>query len=179
MQTTARLYQDLQQCTAHNTERFVSRQELITILNTASGAITCAMPRYMGDQPKLSDVDLATLEHTIEYYFNCRGLPFVRADGHYDGYHVPNSYIIIGITEAEMVALAQSFAQYSLLTFNQGTAKLLHLQGAYKDQFVVATSWQEVPLANDNYTIVQTTDGWFKFTFNFDFDSLNQQRNPS
>ena len=105
-------------------------------------------------------------EHAMKF------LNFIRADGYYEGTHVPNSYIVLNIDEVEVLALAKSFAQYSLIIFNKNKAKLLYLRGKNKNHFYLAQSWSETPLSFSDYTAVKTKDKLFKFTYNLDFNVL-------
>ena len=168
MDSTARMVSQLQDYAVHDTALHPNRSECIKILNTRSGAITCAWPRYPGKGTKLNKDDIQKLEQRMEHYFKCRGLPFIRADGHYDGYHIPNSYIVLDINESEAIALAYSFAQYSVVLFNKKGAKLLHLWGKHKNLFYNAVSWNETPFAQDNFTVITLSNGLFKFNYDFD-----------
>lgn len=170
MASTAIMLEALQKFSLQNTELFLSNKELKNILNTRFGAITCAWPHYFGEGPELTKSEIGVLEKIMEYYFGCRGLNFIRADGFYEGLLVPNSYIVLDITESEMIELAKSFVQYSLVLFDKGGAKLLYLRGEHKNHFYAAKSWSEK--THENYTAVQTTDGVFKFSYDFDFDLL-------
>lgn len=168
------MFKELHKFSWRNTEFFPNRKELQGVFNNRFGAITCAWPHYFGEGPELTKLEINELEKIMEYYFGCRGLSFIRADGFYEGIHVPNSYIVLDITESEMIALAKCFVQYSVVIFNKNTAKLLYLRGKNKNSFYLAKSWSETPLSCSDYTLVQGTDGLFKFTYKFDFDSLIQ-----
>jgi hypothetical protein len=175
MQTTAKMFDELQQYSAPQTEIILcSSNELIKMLNAKYGAITCAWPRYPGSGQIITPKETKTLETIMEYYFRCRGFYFIRADGYYDGYYIPNSYIVFDITEDEMAELAQSFAQYSMLVFNGNKAKLMLLWEENKNHFYEAHEWVEMPDAQSNYTAVQTSDTLFKFHYNFDLANLRQ-----
>lgn len=172
MSSLATMLNQLQRFSAPQTELFPSYDELVTMLNTKSGAITCAWPRYPGTGHMINKEETAQLETIMEYYFRCRGLQFVGADGYYDGYTIPNSYIVFDITEEEMTALAKSFAQYSILVFNGQKAKLMFLWGENKNHFYAADNWVEMPDAQSNYTAVPIENTLFKFHYNFDFNKL-------
>lgn len=151
---------------ATKSELMVSKQELREILNTRAGAITCVRGHY-AQRP--SQAQITVLEHALEAELTAKGLKFIRADGHYNGGHIPNSYIILDIKEPELAEMAQRHAQFSVVLFNNDSAKLLYLRGPNAQHFHAAQSWKEVQNPADDCTSVKTTDGVFRFTYNFDF----------
>jgi hypothetical protein len=167
------MFAKLQKFSANDTEVHLDTEQIKHALSTKQGAITCAAPRYLGEGHQLTYAEIRELAKRMEYYFKCRGLHFIRADGYYGGGHIPNSYIVLDISEPEMIALAQSFSQYSVILFNKNEAKLLYLRGEHKNHFCSAKSWVETPsLTRNDCTAVETKNGPFTFTYNFDHTSL-------
>lgn len=149
-------------------ELSLSKEELRTILNKRTGGITCVRGHYLHKHTK---AEIAELEKELEKTLTLRGFQFIKADGHYNGGHIPNSYIILDIGEEEIVALANRFAQASVITFDKGAARLLPLREFAHNQVGVGVTWEEILDERLNYTLVQTIDGEFKFTYDFNFDS--------
>lgn len=174
---TSKMLEELRPFLCKNTEVFFTKAELIKLLDGGHYAITCAFPRSPGKVKMLSRQEVSKMEGIMQRYLNCRGLNFVRAHGYYDGVEIPNTYIIINADDEEMKALAGSFAQFSLILADKGKAKMLYFQGENKGKFYLGNSWLSTPKASDNYTAVNTKDnGLIKFTINFDFNQLHQDK---
>jgi hypothetical protein len=90
----------------------ISREELRTILNQRAGGITCVRGHYSKPPTK---AEVTALEMELENRLTSQGLNFIKADGYYNGGHIPNSYIILDIKESELISLAGRFAQASVI----------------------------------------------------------------
>jgi len=166
--STERLYNEVRDCPKDSSEMQVSSACLRKILSEESYAVLCAWPCYPGQGKRLVKEEISLLEQRMESYFAARKIAFVRAEGHYQGDRIPNSYIVPNSDRSEMIALAKCFAQKSMITSENGVAKLIDFWIGKSWQ---ALTWSEVPQAADDYTEVRTVDGIFKFTINFNWNS--------
>lgn len=135
----------------------ITGSELAHLLNSCDFAIIASRPRYQ----KLTQDEVIRLEESMESFFLDHNISFIRADGYYGGMHIPNSYIIPHPNPEEMITLAKSFSQESLILGQNGRIKLLNLLTGVSR---TALDWHEVTSSQDNYTKV----GSFKFTLDFE-----------
>jgi len=154
------MFDQLRDFPSQKLEYHLSSTQLYELLDKGDFAVLCAWPRGQ----VLTKEEISFLEKVMERYFECRNLQFVRADGYYDGVYIPNSYIVLNPEPSEMISLAKSFAQVSMILARNGEAQMLNLLDG---TFYAATTWSETPLATQNYTEIKAKDRIVKFTFNF------------
>lgn len=108
----------------------------------------------------VSAKDNAKFNKALEKELRKRGLSFHKVQGHYG--QEENSYLVLGVTEADALALGQQFGQESVLT-RRG---LVYADGTYQPATGV-TVHAKAP--KDFYTRIPATGGLF--TVDIDFDT--------
>jgi hypothetical protein len=153
----------------------LTKAELQELLATGRFALVSAGPNPKVDADKnLSEQEVKERHTQLGNQLRDAGYCYTNVTGHYGG--IEDSYLVM-VHDAErddVRKLGETFHQDSVIYAEHGKWEMHYTFGehAERNEMHVGEGWQEVPDADDFFTVVRHPDGTTtKFTLNFDFDN--------
>lgn len=150
-------------------ETTISKEDLKSLLENGPYSIVSAGVNPNDEEDKaLTDEQIAGRYKELEEDISNLGYKYTVVDGNYDGEE--KSYMVFHAKESDIDDLGKKYKQDSVVHTKDGQNKMTFTTGENAGKHHKGESYEEVPDAENYYSVVKTSDGSkIKFSMGFDF----------